>query len=347
MKDILISSSVLILALVVLRQLFRSTVSRRVQYALWGLVALRLLIPASLPAMEFSVLSAAEPVRQTVSATLETPQVYIPVAREPLTQHPTAPDMDPQYAIAPGEPSVWVIETDETAVQYRQLSSGDILRGIWLTGTALMALWMTVSNLRFARWLRKARIPYPVEGCSHPVYLVKSGLPSPCLFGLFRPAIYLTPAAVSSPAALRHVLAHEETHARHLDPLWSAVRCLGLAVYWVDPLVWLAAGLSRADGELACDEGAIARLGEAERIPYGRTLLALIPIRRSRDPLLAATTMTSGKRQLKDRITRIAQNRQTVAAALFILLSAVLLVGAATFTGGKEAPAPDDPGAAS
>mgnify|MGYP007010846633 CR=1 FL=1 len=47
MKEILLTSSVLILALLLLRLLFRKTISRQVQYALWGLVALGLLQPAA------------------------------------------------------------------------------------------------------------------------------------------------------------------------------------------------------------------------------------------------------------------------------------------------------------
>ena len=58
MKDILLTSSVLILALLVLRQIFRKSISRRLQYALWALVLLRLLVPVSLPALDFNVLTA-------------------------------------------------------------------------------------------------------------------------------------------------------------------------------------------------------------------------------------------------------------------------------------------------
>ena len=67
MKEILLTSSVLILALLLLRLLFRKTISRQVQYALWGLVALRLLVPVSLPAMEHNVLTAAEPVTARIT----------------------------------------------------------------------------------------------------------------------------------------------------------------------------------------------------------------------------------------------------------------------------------------
>ena len=58
MREILITSTVLIAALLVLRWMFRRTLSRRVQYALWALVLVRLLVPVSLPGADFSVLTA-------------------------------------------------------------------------------------------------------------------------------------------------------------------------------------------------------------------------------------------------------------------------------------------------
>ena len=338
MKEILLTSSVLILALLGLRALFRGAVSRRTQYALWGLVLVRLLVPVSLPATDHSVLTAAAPVGQTVTATLERPALYVPVDRAPLTDHPAAPDLAPGQAMPEDASSVWVADTDETAVRYRQLSAGTVLTGLWLAGAAGMGAWLLSVNLRFGRKLRKGRTPYTVDGCKYPVYLVAEGLPSPCLFGLLRPAIYLTPAAAASPEALRHVIAHETAHARQGDPLWSLLRCVCLAVYWFDPLVWAAAYASRTDCELACDERALRSLGEAERIPYGRTLLALVPVRRGPSaPLLSATTMTAGKRHLKERIARIAENRQTRAVALFAVLALAAGVCAVTFTGGKQA----------
>ena len=72
MKDILLTSSVLIAALLLLRRVFRDTVSRRVQYGLWALVLVRLLVPATLPAADFSVLSVSGPVRTQI----ETKMVY-------------------------------------------------------------------------------------------------------------------------------------------------------------------------------------------------------------------------------------------------------------------------------
>ena len=347
MKEILLTSSALILALLALRRLFRKVLSRRAQYALWGLVLLRLLVPASLPAAEFSLLTAAEPV---VSG-LEGQALYLSPSRVTLTA-PEGPlpsyrsEEDPKIVLGlPSENSVYSYTNSQQVVhevEYAwQIVLADQLPPIWYGGMAVMACWLVLSNLLFWRKLRRARRPYPVEGSPRRVYLVEEGLPSPCLFGLFRPAIYLTPAALQSPDRLRHVLAHEETHARHLDPLWSLLRAVCLTVYWFDPLVWWAALASRTDCELACDEGALRRLGEAERVPYGRTLLSLIPVRKApANPLLSATTMTAGKRQLKDRITRVAENPVYLGRALFAAVALAALVCAVTFTGAKT-PAPE------
>src|SRR5699024_7826938 len=98
-------------------------------------------------------------------------------------------------------------------------------------------------------------------------------------------------------------------------------------------LVWAAALASRTDGELACDEAVLAGLGQEERLAYGRSLLALVPVRRTGgDPFLTATTMAAGKRQLKDRIGRIAQARRTTALALTLALVLAAVTCAATFT---------------
>ena len=345
MKDVLLTSSVLIGALLILRLLFRRVIARRVQYALWLLVAVRLLVPVSLPAADFSVLTAAEPVSRQITA----PSLYMEPVQEDVEGPADLPALDKtpsdysQVAIGGATKDNTRVFTDEKNVTHtveyaRQIHLTDILAPAWYAGIAVMLFWMLVSNLRFWQMLRRKRVPYEVQDCLYPVYLVKEGLSSPCLFGLVSPAIYLTPAAVETPERLRHVIAHENAHARHLDHLWALVRSVCLAVYWFDPLVWAAAAASKADGELACDEAALKRLGDAERLPYGRTLLALIPVGgRAPTPLLS-TTMTSGKRQLKDRILRIAQNRRTVTAALFAVIALAAGVCAVTFTGGKIMP---------
>ncbi len=114
-------------------------------------------------------------------------------------------------------------------------------------------------------------------------------------------------------------------------------------LHWYNPLVWLAALLSRQDGELACDEGAVRKLGQAERAAYGRTLLRMsCPGRPA--PMQTATTMTGGARALKERITLLVRRPKTALWALVLsLLIAAAAVGC-TFSG-AEKPAPAVTGA--
>lgn len=339
MKEILLTSSVLILALLALRQLFRRTVSRQMQYALWLLVLVRLLVPVNVGTLAHNVLSAAEPVQAVVEERLDTPVLYVQggTERRPAQLlpgkesqgEPLSPPSDAAQS-APADEYYTVTPT------YRTVTLSEALTYVWYAGMVGVGAWFLFTNLRFARALRKARTPYRVEGCRYPVYLV-SALPSPCLFGVLRPAVYLNEKALQCPDALRFVLAHEQTHARHLDPLWSLLRGVCLTVYWFDPLVWLAAVLSREDGELACDEGTLRALGADERTAYGKALLSLVPVcDKPQNPLLGATTMTSGKRSLKERITRIAENRQAKAAAVFAVVALAALVCAVSFTGAPD-----------
>ena len=339
MKEILLTSSVLILALLALRRLFRRTISRRMQYTLWALVLVRLLVPLNVGTLAHNVLSAAEPVQTAVEKRLETPVLYMQDGTE---RHPAQllsgeeSQGDPQSPPSDAAQSAPADEYSIVTPTYRAVALSEALTYVWYAGMLIVGAWFLFTNLRFARALRKARTPYSVEGCRYPVYLV-SALPSPCLFGVLRPAVYLNEKALQSPDALRFVLAHEQTHARHLDPLWSLLRGVCLTVYWFDPLVWLAAVLSREDGELACDEGTLRALGADERTAYGKALLSLVPVcTKPQNPLLGATTMTGGKKSLKERVTRIAENRQAKTAAVFVAVALAALVCAVSFTGSSR-----------
>lgn len=337
MKTVLLTSSILILLTAVLRPLLRGRVDPRVQYALWLAAALRLLIPVNFADSAYSALALLSRAERSAQIVESIGQTAIPAqsyssAREQVLEEYRQQGVE-EAALTPSD----LMAIDDQA---RELMKGPTLselfgryaRPVWLAGAAGTALWFLLVNLRLRRLLRDAR---PMEA-DYPLPVYVSGkLPSPCLCGTVRPAVYVTPAALESPDRLRHVLAHELTHYRHKDHWWALVRCLCLCLYWFDPLVWWAAAMSRQDCELACDAGAIRRLGEEERLSYGRTLVAMIAS--GRNPLLqTATTMTGGKRRVRERIRLIARRPKTVVA---VAVAAALIVGCAvgcTFTGTPE-----------
>lgn len=265
MKEILLTSSVLILALLALRRLFRRTISRRMQYVLWALVLVRLLVPLNVGTLAHNVLSAAEPVQAAVEKRLETPILYMQdgTERRPAQlANGNAPQGEPQSPPADAAQSAPADEYSLVTPTYRAVALSEALTYVWYAGMLIVGAWFLFTNLRFARALRKARTPYSVEGCRYPVYLV-SALPSPCLFGVLRPAIYLNNAATASPETLRFVLAHEQTHARQLPAVVSAARSVS------DRLLVRPARVARS-GALARGRRACLRRGDAPHARRGR-----------------------------------------------------------------------------
>lgn len=434
MTEILLSSSLLILVLALLRRLLRGRIDPRLQYGLWLLVALRLLIPGTLFTVPVSVAGTAAQLWQNVSHTIQAeaispeetdPSADIPAedstaAAEPQGSSSTAPlpeDGGISYTASQGssgsaphtendlsttsseeEDGAAAIQAEDgtTAVQrivsfltplydyYTEtadyplgtsqeqlnrdiLNKGYFINGYevdlesgrqivtyskyasiwdmpfwrwpWYAGMAVMGCALLSANLRFAYMLRKKRqrisqeeLP---ETCRVPVYLVED-LPSPCLFGLFRPAIYINQQALV-PGRLSHILAHEQTHLRHGDHLWALLRTVCLTLYWFDPLVWWAAVLSRRDSELACDHSAIRRLGESQRLDYGKTLVDMIVPGRSISGLFrTATTMTDKKRTMKERILLIVKQPQMAIATLVLVLVGAAAAVLLAFGGTQE-----------
>lgn len=345
MMEWALSLAVLIVIVTVLRRALRGHVSLRVQYALWALVLVRALVPFSLFSSPLSVMNAADKV-PAVSA-VQTVRGYDALEYSPATG---TVEGFRGYDYMRDAPET--VAENSSGADFRRLETAltarELLLRVWAGGAVLVLAVFAVSRLRFSERLRKSRRELDVPGSIIPVY-VSDAVETPCLFGLFSPAVYLTPeSAAENPAALRHVLAHETTHYRHGDNIWSALRCLCLALHWYDPLMWLAAELSRRDGELACDEGAIKRLGEAERAEYGRTLIALT-VQRPAAFLRPGTTMASSARSLRERIGFIAKKPKNAAIAV----AAAVLVGAlavgCTFSGAKaeETPSPFEPASAS
>lgn len=314
----ILTASLLIFVVLLLRAAFGGRIGAGLRYALWLVVLVRLLVPG-----QFFTAPVEAPLPET-AALQALPGGWRFSPEEDA--HEEGAGSPAQAASAPAEG-----KSDSAAPAARKpLDLPVLLGGIWLAGAAAMAAAFLLSNLSFARKLRRVRTPLAAD-CPLPVYAAP-GLPSPCLFGVLRPAVYVTPEAAADPAVLRHVLAHEATHCRHGDHIWSLLRCAALAVHWWNPLVWLAAVLSRRDAELACDEGTLKVLGDGERRAYGDTLLALVTARpRPGDLLRCATTMTGDKRSLRERVSRIARapKRWLWAAAVSVALA--VLVCACSF----------------
>lgn len=337
MMELLISwcvtSSILLAVFLLLRGTLFRTLSPRVRYALWGVVLLRLLVPFQIPSL--SLPAAAADLAPELSTISERPIFPNTILVRPINPSVSLDEED--QADLPHSAST--IESNLS--EYYHFGGPTLSKGVqvvWTAGAGVVLLAVLAANLRFAQKLRQSRRPLPTAGCPLPVYEA-DGLSSPCLCGVLRPAVYLTPEAAEDGTVRTHVLSHELTHFRHRDHIWSLLRCLALALHWYNPLVWAAVILSKRDGELACDEGTIRQLGEGERIPYGRTLIGLVARRSGAGGVLScSTTMTGGKKTVQRRIAQLVKQPETKKAALFLAAAAVALAAVFVFAGGNSEP---------
>ena len=339
MKEILISSSLLILLVLLLRWLLRGKVRQKLLYAAWLLVALRLLVPVQFGQWSYSVTSLTQTVAeqsetvQQAEQILQTPvQIFQTTEPQPLVTEPTQPSavVKPEYQKPETTPQTQPQKTVEKAGP----TLSQILKTIWLAGIGLMALWFLLTNLIFRRKIKGGSVVLETEA-PLPVR-VSPQVPSPCLVGLIRPVIYVTPECTEDPQILRHVITHETAHLRQWDPVWSFVRCVCLCIYWFNPLVWVAAIQSRRDCELSCDESALKQLGDEERIAYGKTLLTMV---RSASPaalLNTATSMSESKKRLKERMCFIVKKPRNIVLAAIAMILVIALAAGCAFTGGKQ-----------
>ena len=293
--------SALILAVLLVRAIFKNRVPKRMVYALWLVVLVKLCLPGTL--VSLPILPAEEtaaPVQR-----VELPAQTAPVVLQPA-QAVVQPQVSAQQPVSPAQEAAEPAAKPLTAMQIFQI--------IWAGGSALLGLWLLGTWLVFAIRLHKSRRFLSKRGGTR-IY-VSSAVKSPCLAGLV-PAVYLTEDVLQTNSA-ELILRHELTHLRHLDFLWSLCRTAAVIVYWWNPFIWLAAICSKRDAELACDEAVAAGLSDAQRLVYARAILAQAPRR-------AAALSLAGP-PVRERILFLTKKQKT--SVLCVILALLLVVSA-------------------
>ena len=292
--------SALILAVLLVRAIFKNRVPKRMVYTLWLVVLVKLCLPGtlfSLPVLPAE--EAAAPVQR-----VELPAQPLP-AQQPA-QAVTQPQTPVQQPVSPAQEAAEAPAKPLTAMQIFQI--------VWAGGSALLGLWLFGTWLVFTVRLHKSRRFLGRHGRTR-IY-ISSTVKSPCLAGLI-PAVYLTEDVLQTDST-ELILRHELTHLRHLDHLWSFCRTAAVIAYWWNPFIWLAAICSKRDAELACDEAVAAGLSDAQRLVYARAILAQAPRK-------AAALSLAGP-PVRERILFLTKKQRT--SALCVILAVLLVVSA-------------------
>lgn len=360
----IISSAVLICLVILIRHVFHNRVKAVWIYGLWGLVALRLLIPVqffSLPA-GLALSSRGEESLTMEDTNAETPgdmPVFDGKARNKNSKEEIGRDVEQKLPLAKPDKSDISEEAEEykgVQIQKENVQPGEnihsigaenqrtgwksrvqgILLFIWLPVTVLMLLSVLVMNLHMSRRLRKDR-EILLNNVSPCVY-VSNHVTVPCLYGFFRPLVYLTKEVAEQEEGDRsYIILHECMHYRHLDHIWAGVRLLLICLYWFDPFVWIAAKLSRQDAEYAADEAVTGKMGSDAQMRYSEMILFTMGGGKGkRTHLSVAGTACSSKKELEKRLKRITGREKRSVVSVLLLVLVALAVTACSFAGKQE-----------
>jgi beta-lactamase regulating signal transducer with metallopeptidase domain len=329
---ITLTSSILTIFLLLVRRIFLGRINPRLQYAAWALLALRLLIPLRAESA-FSAINVINPMTRTIEQFLiQKPNQISMTAPMPSpleSSSPTSviPSLPQQQSIVPPDENSPQISISDPAthIKLEIITPVALIGIIWLSGVLLLLSYIVLANTRFQRRIRRGKRWIDGESVltslcgKHIPILISSAVNSPCLVGIIRPMIILTPRVESMSECLRYVLLHEMTHYRRLDNISALLRSILCAVYWYNPLIWIAAYVCKKDCELACDAAVLGRLESSEACAYGETLISLIQ-KKSVSVLSVATTMSGGKNTIRRRIKMIAKRPKPLAVTMLCAL---------------------------
>lgn len=338
----------MVLAVLLLRLCLKKA-PRWITCVLWGLVALRLLVPftiespvslmpvsetvitsedtdTSAPVVNSGVESIDKPLNDWLQTPVETP-TQTPVVQSPVPSLPTDTNMDTNVdtdtdtntdigadttPIAPDkEPQAPAEETKPETVKTvsRMEKILNVVAPIWLVGIGLMLAYELFSVIRVRR-----RVLDAVRLRDN--VWQSDRVASPFIFGLFRPRIYV-PYHLEEPV-LEQVLSHERAHLHRRDHWVKPFAFTLLAVYWYNPLLWVGYILLCRDIEVACDERVVRGLDEDTRRQYATALLQCGVERRS----IAACPLAFGEVSIKQRIKSVLNYRKPLLWVIIVSLVA-------------------------
>lgn len=260
-------------------------------YALWAVPALRLLLPP-LPhwAPELAIPSAA---------------IFIPATAE-LTAPPTA-------LAGSGQ---WV----------------PFILAMWAGGAVIFLVVQWLAYRTFLGALDQTSRPARPPAFGGIRTWISSAVSGPLALGLVERRIILPTDFMRryGPGERRLALQHELVHHRRGDLWWNLAAMTVLALFWFNPIAWIAFRAFRSDQELACD-AAVARGASAEeRCDYARAL-----VKSASGPGLIAASALNPAGQLKRRLKMIRAHRASPlrAAGGVVALSAFAFAGFAVGSG--------------
>ncbi len=343
-------SAAITAGILLFRFIFKNRISSKLQYLMWWLLILRLLMPVTPDiGLHFNLQDML--LKQAHQAELPTPAPVLDVAPAsvPNTQssyESVAPAVQPDTDVAPSQHVNPAKSTDWYSIVFV----------VWLLGAIGFLGWLIFVKLRYYESLQHLMAGGPREVyelydrcCKElcvkplPLWIVnKSMSPGIAFFG--EPVLLVPLSLCNDESRLRFALLHELTHKKRGDHYMTLLLNILRAVYWFDPVVHLAFSELRADMESACDSDVLAYIGHEQKRGYLTVILDMFSY--DTEPILGMSQIRS-KRMAKRRMKGAFMKSRTSPAFRAITLCIALIMSLCCFTTAcQSAPEKDTPGMA-
>ena len=299
-----IAASWMVLAVLVLRLILKKA-PKWTRVALWGLVAIRLILPFSIESA-FSLIPSAQTVPEEVLR-YEGVQLKEPAHLDVISNPVISVNVS--------------IELEQTTdrLQMHMIHA----TFIWLIGIAILGLYTMISY-----WTLHRKVGTAVWYRGN--IFQSENVRTPFVLGIIRPRIYL-PFHLNV-QDMEHVIAHEQAHLKRKDHWWKPLGFLLLTIHWFNPVIWLAYIVLCRDIELACDEKVIKELGNEQRADYTQALVSCSINRH----MIAACPLAFGEVGVKERVKSVMNYRKPTFWIIIVSICTCTIVAVCFLTNPQE-----------
>ena len=309
--NISISAGILIIVCTLVRLIFRR-MPKFVRCLMWLLVAIRLAVPFAIES-PFSLLPAREYVTVSSNDNVSTDEAGNAYSNNELTDKAKVGIINKVETVDTAEKNNGVA-TEHTA-HTNNIDVMYVLSIIWLVGVIALLIYALVSYIRLRRLVDDAVL------LKENIYQSERA-GTAFILGVIRPRIYV-PYGLSLNERYMSI-SHEKAHISRRDHLVKPLGFIIAAVYWFNPLVWLAYILLCRDIELACDEKVIKKIGYDKKKDYSQALLNLsIPKK-----IISACPVAFGEVGINERIKNVLTMKKgkKIIIAVAVAICAVLAI---------------------
>jgi beta-lactamase regulating signal transducer with metallopeptidase domain len=330
-----VSGTLLLLLILGLKPLYKSRFSKRWQYYIWIIVALRFLLPFT-PDTTIVGSLFEKPGTTVITNEIPTsPNVPAPANTDNSKTEPIQADRD--IAAAMREPFnryvclffIWSVFALVLFVRKITIYQGFI--------QYIKAGSTEVSDIKTLNLLsdceEKLNIKTRVELSRNPL------IASPIMIGFFRARIVL-PACELDDKELSYIFVHELIHYKQRDMFYKWLIQIVVCAHWFNPFVYLLEKEVNKSCELSCDEKVISILDDKARREYGDTLISFLQSNNLYKSSLASVTLTEGAEQLKERLGSIMKFKKKSKGIIAITAIFSVLVCVCFFVTGAYAASP-------